>query len=471
MTLPAAPPEARRPILYRSATDRQIGGVCGGLAAHLGLNASVVRVVFIVGTLALSGLGIILYLILWAVTPAESESLQAGAGAVRARAGAPSGFGPWHWLVVAGSALVLAGLVVGTPLGSIATNPRVLVPVLAVAAGAFVAWYQLDESSSARWPAGTRRRRVLGVLQVAAGLALATVGGIVLVTQREGLQGVWNGAVAAFAVLAGVVVIAAPFVLRFYRRLGVEQAERARATERADIAAHLHDSVLQTLALIQRRADDPVTVARLARRQERELRSWLYAGSPAREDSLAAAVTAVVHDVEDEHGVPVELVATGDRVVDEAGASLVKATREALLNAVRHGRAPVSVYLEVGADGVEVFVRDHGDGFDIDEIADDRLGVRESILGRMDRAGGRARIRRLEQGTEIELTLPPPSQPQPEAVGAVPASGGARHTEAHGPAGDEAAQPTQAAGGEADPAPGSTECVAAQGEPEKEHTP
>ncbi|MGL4175265.1 MAG: sensor histidine kinase, partial [Dermatophilaceae bacterium] len=171
--------------------------------------------------------------------------------------------------------------------------------------------------------------------------------------------------------------------------------------------AHLHDSVLQTLALIQRQSADPASVTRLARAQERELRSWLYAGPVGAQSSLAAAVTEVANEVEDVHGVPIDLVVTGDRPFEEHGAALSRAVREALLNAVRHGRPPVAAYLEIGTDGVEAFVRDRGDGFDLDDVPDDRLGVRQSVLGRMERHGGSARIRRLEEGTEVELRLPP----------------------------------------------------------------
>lgn len=196
-----------------------------------------------------------------------------------------------------------------------------------------------------------------------------------------------------------------------------EQSERIRATERADIAAHLHDSVLQTLALIQRRSDDPATVVRLARSQERELRTWLYADRVQSGDTIAAAVAAVAHEVEDDHGVPIDLVVTGDQPLDEGGSALVKAAREAMLNAVRHGAPPVSAYVEVGPHGVECFVRDHGEGFDLDEVGPDRLGVRQSILGRMERHGGSARIRHLEGGTEIELTLPPHPQTSGDHAG------------------------------------------------------
>ena len=152
----------------------------------------------------------------------------------------------------------------------------------------------------------------------------------------------------------------------------------------------------------------------MTRRQERELRAWLYGGESRESNSLAAAGAAEIHEVEDEHGVPVEIVVTGDRTMEEAGDALVKATREAVLNAVRHGRPPVSVFMEVGPSGVEVFVRDHGDGFEMSDIGDDRLGVRESIIGRMKRAEGTARIRRLENGTEVSLTLPPPAHAEPE---------------------------------------------------------
>jgi signal transduction histidine kinase len=209
------------------------------------------------------------------------------------------------------------------------------------------------------------------------------------------------------------MLIAAPWAVRLWGDLRREQAAAARASERADIAAHLHDSVLQTLALIQRRAGDPAAVTQLARAQERELRTWLYAGQSGTGDSLAAVVAEAAHEVEDVHAVPVDLVVTGDRPVEPHGIALARALREALLNAVRHGRPPVTAYVEIGANGVEAFVRDHGDGFELDDVPVDRLGVRESILARMDRHGGSARVRRREDGTEVELTLPPIERDQP----------------------------------------------------------
>jgi signal transduction histidine kinase len=317
----------------------------------------------------------------------------------------------------------LGGLVIGLgwsgPAGQVGRHLGFLLPFVAVAVGAFLAWSQLDANERGRWAGRSRRGRFLAVARPVVGVVLATVGVVALATQGQGFDVVLTSALAAVAVLVGATVIALPWVVRMWQGLQAEQTERIRATERADIAAHLHDSVLQTLALVQRRADDPATVIRLARSQERELREWLYADQNRSSDSLASAVTVVTHEVEDEHGIPIEVVVTGDRPMDDGGQALVKATREALLNAVRHGAAPVSVYVEVGPSGVEAFVRDHGPGFEMGDIGDDRLGVRESILGRMRRHGGAAKIRRLESGTEIELTLPPlekGAEPSPAGV-------------------------------------------------------
>ncbi len=394
-----------RPPLARSTRDAVVGGVCAGLAEHVGMPPVAVRAAAVLLTVLGGGLGVGLYLILWAVLPQSTASFSQPPGEPEPTR--ESRFGIFHWLVLGGILLVAGGISLATQSGSWFTDFRYAVPALAIAAGAFVAWYQLDDPAGGR--RGRTRARWVGVVQVVGGIVLATVGVIVIVTQGQGPRAVVNGALAGVAVLAGAAVIAAPFALRLYRGLQREQAERVRATERADIAAHLHDSVLQTLALIQRRADDPTTVARLARRQERELRAWLYGGEQRECDTLATAVAAEVHEVEDEHGVPVEFIVTGDRTLDVAGEALVKATREAVLNAVRHGRPPISVFMEVGRDGVAVFVRDHGDGFEMSDIGEDRLGVRESIIGRMKRADGTARIRRLENGTEVSLTLPPAS--------------------------------------------------------------
>jgi signal transduction histidine kinase len=331
-------------------------------------------------------------------------------------------------LVVVGFALFLQARGVNLRLG-------LLIPLLAVGVGAVLVWSRLDDAERDRWLfAGPGRRRE-SLVRLGIGVVLAVVGLVALATQGRGLAGLWDAGVAALAVLAGVVFIMAPWGLRLWNDYRAEQTERIRATEKADIAAHLHDSVLQTLALIQRKAEDPASVVRLARAQERELRSWLYGGPAGSSSSLSSSVAEVAHEVEDLTGVPVDLVATGDRPLDEHGTALVRALREALLNATRHGRPPVSAYLEVGRDRVEAFVRDHGPGFDLDQVPPDRLGVRQSVLGRMERHGGTARVRRLEDGTEVSLCLPvsaPADAPrEPGPAPAEPGPSTASPTEEH----------------------------------------
>src|SRR5665647_841439 len=280
---------------------------------------------------------------------------------------------PVRNLVVGLGLLFVGGALVAQQRG---VNLRLglLIPILTVVGGAVLAWSQLDDAERGRWlvgdmgPAGRRA----GLVRLGIGIALATFGVVVLVTQGRGFSGLWEVGIPAVAVLAGVALVAAPWGVRLWADLRAEQAQRIRETERADIAAHLHDSVLQTLALIQRQAGDPAAVVRLARAQERELRGWLYAGPLGSQASLASAVTEVAHEVEDLHGMPIELVVTGDRPLDVGGAALVRALREALLNAVRHGAAPVSAYVEVGSESVEAFVRDHGPGFDLDAVPQDR---------------------------------------------------------------------------------------------------
>jgi two-component sensor histidine kinase len=275
----------------------------------------------------------------------------------------------------------------------------VVVPVVAIVIGAIFFWSQLDDSS----PLGGRRP--VRWIWLVVGLGFTLLGLVALLVRGTNITELWQVAGAVLAALVGVSVLCAPWILRLWTNLREEQTARIRATERADIAAHLHDSVLQTLALIQRQSTDAATVARLARAQERQLRSYLY-DEDSRAGTLGAALTAAMGEVEDLQGVPVQLVVTGDRPMDQHLDALVKAVREAAWNAVRHASPPVSAYVEVGPDAVEAFVRDHGSGFDLDAVPDDRAGVRESIIGRMERHGGTARIRRRADGTEVELRLP-----------------------------------------------------------------
>ncbi len=226
------------------------------------------------------------------------------------------------------------------------------------------------------------------------GIALVLTAGLVFLQTTGALSAARDVIVAVIVVLVVLGIIFAPWVVRLVRSLGAERSERIRSQERAELAAHLHDSVLQTLALVQRNSDNPREVAALARSQERELRDWLSGRS---EDEVAGRVARALEDaaaeVERAHGVPVEVVTVGDRDLDPAAEALVAAAREAMVNAAKFGGGhPVDVYAEAGAQRTQVFVRDRGPGFDPDDIPADRRGVRESILGRMERHGGQARI-------------------------------------------------------------------------------
>lgn len=236
------------------------------------------------------------------------------------------------------------------------------------------------------------------------------VGAALLILWANGLlEAAATVALAALVVATALILISAPFWLALIRRLGRERVARARADERADVAAHLHDSVLQTLALIQKRADDPEQVALLARRQERELRDWLADTEPNRPDErLADALRAAAAEIEDSHGAPIEAVVVGDAALDERLEALVAASREALTNSAKFASkgGPVRLYAEIENGSARVFIDDRGPGFDPEAIPNDRHGVRESIIGRMERYGGRAEIRSEPgDGTEVELTM------------------------------------------------------------------
>ena len=408
-----------RPPLVRQRQGKVIAGVAAGLAAHLGVPVVAVRVALVLTTIPF-GAGLAVYVFLWAtmrevgdVDPAVTAGT-AGTAGTAATAGTTgsghhvdlaslrtwlrSGNQPVLLTLLGVAALAVAGALWFGSAG-LDVHPEVILPVVAIVIGAIFFWSQLDDTDT------LGARRPVRWIWLVVGLGLTILGLVGLLVQGTNLTELWQVAGAVLAALVGVVVLSAPWILRLWSNLRLEQAARIRATERADIAAHLHDSVLQTLALIQRQSGDAATVARLARAQERQLRSYLY-DEDARAGTLGAALTAAMGEVEDLHGVPVQLVVTGDRPMDAHLDALVKAVREATWNAVRHASPPVSTYVEVGPDAVEAFVRDHGAGFDLDTVPDDRAGVRESIIGRMERHGGTARIRRRADGTEVELRLP-----------------------------------------------------------------
>jgi len=419
LRVPGAP--VRLP-LRRPERGRVFAGVAVGVAAHLDLPVRMVRVLFVVLT-SLLGVGAALYGFLWLTVPVGDPADAAGAGrppvlgrlARRQEDGRPFRL-PGNEVLIGVLLLAAAVVLVVVRANGDAADLGWMLPVLVLLAGLVLAWSQLDVVARGR----VRRRsggRAQGILRIAGGLLLAGVGVLLLITEVSG-RGIEpavlaQAVVAAVAVLAGVALVLAPWWLRLVRELGDERAARARESERADIAAHLHDSVLQTLAIIRARADEPTEVARMARAQERELRDWLYSDRAEPGTSVAAELKAVVAEVEDTRTTPdgeavaIDVVVVGDRSPDDGTAALLQATREALVNAVVHGRPPVSLYLEVGDEAVEVFVRDHGEGFDIDAVPADRFGVRESILGRVRRRGGTASVTsKPDRGTEVHLVVP-----------------------------------------------------------------
>ncbi|WP_356834917.1 PspC domain-containing protein [Arthrobacter sp. APC 3897] len=410
--------------------DRVVAGVCSGLAVHLGWSVSLVRALMVLLALA-GGAGLVLYAWLWVLVPTVDEAADKAESSRNPRSvarnfaahlsnqhpeePAPQGTSPAssRWVSAALNREVLAGLALLAVAGAVIAqrfgadvNWQLLFPAGAVVAGAVLAWSQLDEARRAGLLKRAGADRRAGALRLAAGLVLVVAGVILMVSGAFSWDVLLAGLVASAAVLAGVALVFAPWAVKYWRDLETERTGRIRERERAEIAAHLHDSVLQTLALIQNRAGSEQDVLRLARAQERELRRWLYADDPPGAGQLSAHLAAAAAAVEDEYGYPVEVVAVGDAPLDAASDALVQAARAALTNAARHAPGPVSVYLECTADRAEVFIRDRGNGFDPRDIPEDRLGVRESIVGRMKRHGGTAVIRSGPEGTEVRLALP-----------------------------------------------------------------
>jgi signal transduction histidine kinase len=346
---------------FRTSTDDVVvAGVCAGIARDLGVDATLVRLIFALLALA-GGAGIIIYVALWAWARKQ----------------------PW-WalllLVASGSAL----------LGAVGLPGRAVLGIALVTAGLAMLWrrsgsFRLDAPPAYGW------------------LGLAALGAVLLLGEQDAPTRV----LAPGAVAGALLLVCGPLVWRLAVERDAERSERIRTEERADVAARVHDSVLQTLALIQRHSDEPRRVLSLARRQERELRGWLYADRPLGDDgtSLVAALSAAAADVEDLHGVRIELASSGDAAADPA---VVLAAREAMTNAAKFaGVEEIDVYVEVDDAELAVFVRDRGGGFDPAHVAADRRGIRESIEGRLARAGGTATVTRaLGGGTEVELRMP-----------------------------------------------------------------
>ena len=402
---PREPPKGgfRNYGLYRSTDQRVIAGVAGGLGERFGVDPVLVRIAF--ALLSLSGLaGVVLYAVLWVLVP-EAEG---GSGAF---------LPPKTQRAVAMGMIVLGVMILLRPLG-LWLGDTLASSFSLAALGAGVIWLTSPESQRQRWSRNLHDRvpdnplETLGAtdrvgrLRLGAG-ALFFGGGILLFLQRtNALEAAPGIVIAVAATMAGLGIIFGPWGWRLLRQLTEERRERIRSEERADMAAHLHDSVLQTLALIQR-TDQAKEMVALARNQERELRAWLNGTPTHRDQMLSGALEDAASAVELQFKVPIEVVTVGDAPMDERMQAVVDACREATVNAAKHsGAAQISVYMEAEPDAITTFVRDDGAGFDPAAVAPDRRGIAESIRGRMERSGGSALITTEPGGgTEVQLTM------------------------------------------------------------------
>ena len=398
--------------LRRSPDNRVLGGVCGAVSQATGIDATIVRIGFVLLSIA-SGVMVFVYAMAWLLIPMEGETTNIYSRAISDRRGIRTIAAILIPLLIA--VQIITGILHVPFVGFIGWPTFLAVGVV------ILIWRNANESEKAfidnevvpLLGADThgRRRRwliarvVLGVLIGAAGIVLLVEGHTTLAKLRP--------VGGAALVIGASVIIFGPWWLGLVRDLIAERQARALAEERAQMAAHVHDSVLQTLALIQRSSDDPQHVVRLARAQERELRAWLFDGRPPGaigEDAttLAEGVGLLQRQVEADHGIAVQVVMVGDCDLDEALRALLDAAREATVNAAKwSGADQVSVYAEVETDTVMLYVRDRGCGFDPDAVPADRQGIAQSIRARMARFGGSAAIRSAPgEGAEVQLSVP-----------------------------------------------------------------
>jgi signal transduction histidine kinase/phage shock protein PspC (stress-responsive transcriptional regulator) len=364
--------------------------VCAGLEPVLGVPVGLIRFAFLLGALA-GGVGVAAYVAGVVLLP-ESD-----APPPPARRRDPVELAAVISIIIGGFlAFRASGLWLADVVGF---------PGAAAAAGVALVWGRAETRTAVLAGRG-------GPLRIAIGVTLVVGGAVAFLAATGDIGAVGRSLALVAVIVVGLLLMAGPAVGRLVEALRTERRERIRSEERSEISAHLHDSVLQTLALIQVRAGDDREVQRLARRQERELRYWLQGRPPeAAATTVADLVSSLAAEVEDDHAVRVEVVAVGDAPLDDRLRALALAGREAVLNAVHHaGVAAVDVYLEVEPHQVTLFVRDRGKGFDPGAVDPDRRGLAESIHGRMARAGGRAEVRSaIGEGTEVELVVPRPA--------------------------------------------------------------
>jgi signal transduction histidine kinase len=392
--------------LRRDPEHRLLGGVCAGIAAQLGFDVILVRIAFVALTFA-GGIGLVAYALMWALVPASGGAAAVRFPAIGRRGGVEVGIGV--------GLLVLALLLTFRALG-VWWSDAIVWPLVGITAGGALLWRGatgVDPASVADSLELEREEPEAAASRTGLGIALVVIAGLVFLGATGALSAIRSVLLSVMVVAVVLGVIFGPWIVRLGRSLAAERAERIRSQERAEISAHLHDSVLQTLALVQQRSEDPRAVEALARRQERELRAWLgRRAAPGDDERLGAALEGAADEVERDHGVRVEVVTVGDAELDDRSRALVAAAREAMVNAAKFGGgSAVDVFAEAGEDDMQVYVRDRGPGFDPERVAADRRGVRESIVGRMQRHGGRAVITsRVGEGTEVELSMPVRSQ-------------------------------------------------------------
>lgn len=383
---------AQRYPLRRPKSGRVIFGVCQGIADHLDVPVKTVRMVVALSVLVF-GAGIVLYLWLFITVPASSERPASVklAPVPRKELGRRQKLLLYAGIAVAAAGLVLLGGALNIAWGTV-------LGIVCIVAGAGFAWSNLSAELSTNQ----------ALARLGGGIALLVIGVLVLTVRDQPMGRVISSVVLGVGILAVAGLALWPVIQRLVREVQEAEEKSARESERAQMAAHLHDSVLQTLTLIRNQAADPEAVGRLARVQERQLRSWLYsdlAGAEQGSLSLAEAIRDAAGQIEDLYGVPIETVVVGE--ADGGGASemLLGAVKEALANAVRHGQAPVTLYAELSGAGADVSVRDHGEGFDLAAIPADRHGVRDSIIGRIRGCGGEVNFRQRDPGTEVQIQL------------------------------------------------------------------
>ena len=395
-----------------------IGGVCTGLAAHLGVDLRWVRLAFAIMLIS-PGLAVPLYIGLWIFTDAKPVTSQALSSVAHRRAieGAPGVQNldsinrprkseDWVFL-----ALGMLLLVLGTTITA-GTAP-VMVGLIVATLGVLLVWQTFGFRDSQ----GTHKNRWLHLASLVGGVVLLILGlgGTIAVLSFQDSQ-LSNTSIMGWALLAslllivGFVVVLVPLWLRLWTMANKSAMERAAEAERAEIASRIHDSVLQTLTMIQKNSQEPQTVT-LARSQERQLRQWLFGTEESvAPETLLGAVRVACGEVEDHYGIRVRPVLIGaDRPTDDASLALVLAGREAMVNAAKHSHCDeINVFLDAEDESgdIQLFVRDRGPGFSLDSIPADRQGVRQSIMGRMERAGGSVEIDSDSSGTEVILTLP-----------------------------------------------------------------